>query len=383
VERRHLTLISFGVGTFVLASSLAYALDLNRTSEVTGTSSAVLPQAVAAASASTTEATAAATDPAQVPGVVGYLNSGALAVTYLTWQVDSAGTLSGTLDSAAVTGTAPSEAVIPHVNQPVFGQVRGSTISLQVDGHADTGTFAGGTLTLNVIQQDGSIAAVRFTSATPAQYNAALASLRSSVDGDNGQAQTAADTQAAINRLGRDYTALGNDQSSLVLDVGQMDRELYTTSKDLSGEKAAAAQVVSEVSQGTDVNTVCSDAYAVASDGYSVQSDSYSVSSDLDSVTSDLTELRAMLPQVQSDLETVQAAESMYTGSGGAPSPQDVASELTSANSVAMAQVAKANARIDTVNGYVTTAQTYSAKAARAGSCSAPSPAPTPIPHIS
>jgi hypothetical protein len=168
-----------------------------------------------------------------------------------------------------------------------------------------------------------------------------------------------------------------------VIDVGQMDRELYTTSKDLSGEKAAAAQVVSEVSQGTDVNTVCSDAYAVASDGYSVQSDSYSVSSDLDSVTSDLTELRAMLPQVQSDLETVQAAESMYTGSGGAPSPQDVASELTSANSVAMAQVAKANARIDTVNGYVTTAQTYSAKAARAGSCSAPSPAPTPIPHIS
>lgn len=382
MERRHLTLISVGLGTFVLASGLAYALDLNRTGGATGTSSTVLPQAVAA-SASTTEASAAGADPAQVPGVVGYLNSGAQAVTYLTWQADSTGTLSGTLDSAAVTGTAPSETVVPHVNQPVFGQVSGSTISLQVDGHTDTGTLAGGTLTLNVVQQDGSIAAVSFTSATPDRYNAALASLRSTVDGDNGQAQTAMDTQAAITRLGRDYTALGNDQSSLVLDVGQMDTELYTTSNDLSGEKAAEAQVVSEASQGTDVNTVCSDAYAVASEGYSVQSDSYAVSSDLDSVTSDLTDLRAMLPQVQSDLAAVQAAEPTYTGGGGAPSPHDVASELTSATSVAVAQVAKANAHIDTVNGYVATAQTYSDKAARAGSCSAPSPAPTPIPHIS
>ncbi|MFC1411366.1 hypothetical protein ACEZCY_17560 [Streptacidiphilus sp. N1-12] len=378
MNRRHLTLLSVGVAAFLIAGGGAYALDLSRSTAGSTSANPVLPQIAPAARSS-----AASTDPAQVPGVVGYLNTGPETVAYLTWQVDASGSFSGTLDTAAVSGTAPSETVVPHVNQSVFGQVSGSTIALQEGGHTDTGTLAGGALTLNVVQQDGTIAPVDFTSATPAQYNAALASLRTTVDSANGQARTAMYTQQSIAQLQKDYAALGNDQSSLVTDVGQIQPDLHTALNDVSGEEVAEGQVVSEAKQGTDVDTVCSDAYTVASDGYTVQSDSYTVSSDLDSVTSDLADLRSALPQLRADLAVVQAADPSYAGDGGGPLPGDVASEMTSAHNVAVAQVAKANAQIDTVNGYVATAQTYAVKAARAGGCSAPDPEPTPIPHLS
>ncbi len=378
MNRRQLTLLSVGIAVLLVAGGGAY--ELGRSSSTTGGNSVnpLLPQVTPAARAS-----AAGTDPAQAPGVVGYLNTEAQSVAYLTWQVDSSGSFSGTLDTAAVSRAAPNETVVPDVNQSIFGQVSGSTITLQVGGHTDTGTLTGGTLTLNAVQQDGTIVPVSFASAGPAQYNSALASLRSTVDDANEQAQTAADTQAAIAQLTKDYESLGGAQTSLVSDVGQMQTDLHTASNDLSSEEAAEQQVISEANQGTDVNTVCSDAYSVASDAYSVQSDSYSVGSDLNSVTSDLAALRSALPQVRTDLAAVGAADPSYAGGSDDPSPQEVSSELVSASSVAVQQVATANARIDTVNGYVATAQTYSVKAAQAGSCSAPSSAPTPIAHIS
>jgi hypothetical protein len=374
------------VVSFVAAGGLAYALGVDHSTS--GPSAVAAPSASAVPTQATPQAAVAAPSVASTwlapaPGVTGFLYTTTRGAWFIQWQTSADGSLSGKLNSALITGTSPSETVTPYPDQPLFGQVNGGTVTIQLDGRSDTGTLSGDTLTLDVTQQDGSIQPITYHSATPGDYNSALATLRSTAASDDGQAQQAINTQAAINQLAKDYQALGGAQNSLVSDVAQLQTNLGTASNDLSGEQAAEGNVLTEAGNGTDPNTVCSDADTVASDADTVQSDADTFSSTLYSVTSDLTNLRNALPQVQADLAAVLADDPSYAGSGNAPSPQDANAEMSSASGVAGQQVMLANSRIDTINGDVATAQSYAVKATQAGSCSGPSSAPAPISHIS
>lgn len=386
MNRRHAAVAATAVVSFAAAGGLAYALG--------GRHLPSGPSAVAAPSASPTPTqaapqaagaapSAASTWLAPVPGVTGFLYATARGAWFIQWQTAADGSLSGKLNAAVITGASPNETVTPDPDQPLFGQINGGTVTIQLNGRSDTGTRSGDTLTLEVTQQDGSIQPITYHLATPGDYNAALSTLRGTAAGDNGQAQQAIDTQAAINQLAKDYQTLGGAQTSLVSDVSQLQTNLGAASSDLSAEQSAESNVLTESGNGTDPNTVCSDADTVASDADTVQSDADTFSSTLSSVASDLSSLRSALPQVQADLATVQADDPSYTGSGDAPSPQDVNAEMSDAGSVASGQVTLANSRIDTINGDVATAQSYAVKAAQAGSCTGPSPAPLPISHIS
>ena len=372
--------------SFVAAAGLAYALGVNgspsRPSAV-APSASPSPTPTLAPQAAAASPSAASTWLAPAPGVTGFLYTTARGAWFIQWQTSAGGSLSGKLNSALITATSPSETVTPYPDQPLSGQVDGGTVTIQLDGRSDTGTLSGDTLTLDVTQQDGSIQPITYHSATPSDYNSALAALRRTAAEDDGQAQQAINTQAAIDQLAKDYQSLGGVQNSLVSDVAQLQTNLGTASNDLSGEQAAEGNVLTEAGNGTDPNTVCSDADTVASDADTVQSDADTFSSTLSGVTTDLTNLRNALPQVQADLAAVQADDPAYAGSGNAPSPQDVNVEMSSAGSASGEQVTLANSRIDTINGDVATAQSYAVKAAQAGSCSGPGSAPPPISHIS
>ena len=334
------------------------------------------------ASGSLTVAGHGSTAPTNPAGVVGYLHVELASVTYLQWQVDSAGGLQGTEDAAAIEGSPPNESISLTNNESFSGQVNGETVTLDINFHTDTGTVSSQGLTLNVIQTDGSIAPISYRPASPADYNQALASLRMTAQQANQQGQQQQDQADAIASLARASANLDQDASGLTEDVSSLADDVTSTGNDLASEKSDEQTVLSEAANGTDHDTVCGDADSVGGDADSMYGDQDSFRGDLDLLTNDLATVRDDMKTLAANLATVQRLQPSYTGTSSAPSRDKVNQAISSAQRLITKQIGVANGDIDKINNYIATAHKYAVAASNAGNCSAPSPRPTPVSHL-
>ena len=320
--------------------------------------------------------------PVNVPGTAGYLTSSAGEVDYLQWQRASDGTFQGTELDAAVSGTSPDAQVT--VKRTEFdGQINETTVSLDVGLHTDQGVLSGSTLTLNVVQQDGSIQPVVYHRASDSDYNAALRTLNTSVSKANSQQQQANGEASAEQQVAGDYQRLGTDSSDLTTDLSGLKTDLAGTGSDLTSERSDERSVLAEAPGSPDDGTVCGDASGVSGDASGISGDASGISGDLTGLSADLATLHSDTSTLTGDLTVLLQIEPGYAGGGGGPSPSAVRTTASTAMSTARQDVRDANLDIDQENADVSTAYGYAAAASNAGHCgTAQNPPEGPITHI-
>jgi hypothetical protein len=175
-----------------------------------------------------------------VQAVNAYLATSSGWVNYLQW--DSQGTRSFTNDT--MSGTAPDEQVSSD-QTPITVYVNGSEVTL--DGlNPDTGILANGTLTMQVLDLDGTLGTVTFTPATQDQFNQAVQVLQNQAAGDNTAAvqASASASQASANAAAEQQaqTDLATVQGiSFSSDLSSLANDVTTTNTDLGTVKSDAA----------------------------------------------------------------------------------------------------------------------------------------------
>lgn len=315
------------------------------------------------------------------PGSASFLHADHTEVDYVRWQPDGAGHFSGTELDAKVRGNVPEAQV--SVDQSNFtGQLTGSAITFFVAGSSVDGTLSGGTLTVNTVAEDGSIQPEVFHRASDADYNTALAGLRTIVRLANNQQNTANAQADAERKLTRAYQDMNDDASTLTSDVSNMGGDVTSAEGDVLNTHADERNVLAEASDGTD-STVCGDAAGVGGDASGVSGDASGISGDLDGITTDLSTFHGDAVALAADLHALLSIEPGYTGRGDAPSPLAVRHTLSGAAATAETAVTDANGYIARMNTAVTTAYGYARKASQAGNCGTSEAPPAPIATIS
>ncbi|MDQ4504445.1 hypothetical protein [Sinomonas sp. ASV322] len=306
--------------------------------------------------------------PVQVPGTVGYLNTGPGAITYLQWQSDGSGRFNGTAIEAAINGAPPNETVSPKTTS-IYGQVNGTAFTLDINGHTDQGVLSGDTLTLNVIQNDGSIRAIAYRQATAADYNSALAKLQQTAqnaDTQEQQRQSQANLQTTAQNA---LKAIQSDNNNFT-NAKTVRNDLARTDNDLQKERQDAAN-----GNGNNCYNVDS---VVAYDATSVVS--YDVTS---SASYDVNQEQKAINGVRSDIQAVQSAEDALK-TAGLPATPGASDAIATAQQHVAEAVATTNNAIDGLNADLTTAYSV-ANAAGTGSCAGHGPGSPPagLSHIS
>jgi hypothetical protein len=325
------------------------------------------------------------------PVGAGYLASGSNWAMFIQWNVNGSH-LSGSAQYDKLKGTAPNES-LTNSTIPVTGEVKGSKISLSFeDAPSVFGTYSGGNFAINIPQSDGSLAAATFRSATPSQFNEAVAAMQSQRGAAN-QAATArqelerneAAVTKAVGNVDGDLSQLQRDAGGLATDLHALAGGVASMKTAVAGVASAEAHVQSEAgsSTGTSVDTcgdaedVGGDAQDVAGDAEDVSGDGQEFENDIKSVRSDVTTLTTAVSAMKSDVAAVPSFNA------DPPGQSTITQAIASANRAVQAAIGQANAYIGQANQYVMQAYEDSAAAYRAGSCgTAPSP-PTPQPDLS
>ena len=316
-----------------------------------------------------------------VPGTVGFLNTGPGGIDYLRWQRASDGTFQGTELQTTTSGDIPDARVA--VDRTDFeGRATRTTVTLGIGLHSIQGVLSGSTLTLDIVQQDGSIQPVVYHQATDADYNEALRRFRASVNQVNDQQQTADSQAGAEQRLASDYQQLDDDTSQATTDLSGVGDDLTGTGDDLTNERSDQQNVLAEAHDGTDNGTVCGDAAGVSGDAAGLSGDATGLSGDLQTVSADLATLQSDATALTSDLSALLGIEPGYTGAGEQPTPTAVRTAAAAAAAAARHIVTAANKDIDQENANVSAAYRYAATASKAGACDTSEETPDPIPHI-
>jgi hypothetical protein len=241
------------------------------------------------------------------PGVETYLCSGSGQDTLLQWR-GSSGNLSGTYESAQLSGQAPQEQVSSSSGD-LSGTLDGSDITLSIGlSQPLYGTLSGGQLTLNVPQSDGSFQAGTCNHSSLSDWNSTVATLDSQAGSDNQAAnqqaaqaqhdQQVSQAQQALSNNGSslqsDSNTLNND-NSLAGDVKSMQQDYATEQSDYRTEQSDSCD-----SMGGDADTVGGDADTVGGDLDSLNGDIQTLQSgDIQSIKSDLA-------NVANDLNTLK-----------------------------------------------------------------------------
>ena len=314
-----------------------------------------------APSASGTASPAPSGSPVQVPGTVGYLFSGPGAIVYLQWQLDGSGRFSGTSLNAAVNGAPPNETVEVGTT-PIEGQINGTAVTIDIAGHTDQGVLSGSTLALNVVQTDGSIRAITYRPATPADYNSALAQLQQAAQGDDAkeqqqqsQAKLQSNAQDALNALNADNSRFSNAQA--------VRGELAKADSDLQKERQDASKGNGDNCYNI-TGVVDYDATSVV--GYDVTSSgSYAVDQEQSSITG-----------IRSDIKAVQNAEAALSAYG-LPGTSGAGDAVATAQQQIAEAVDTTNKAIDGLNADLASAYNV-ANAAGTGPCAGQGPGGPP-----
>ena len=304
-----------------------------------------------------------------------YLATGTGWVNYLQWN--SSG--SGSLTDDSLSGTAPNEQVTSS-QTPITAFVNGSEVTF-TGLQQDNGTLANGTLTLQVLNPDGTLGTDTFTHATQGQFNAAVGQLQSQAASDNAaavqQQQQAAQANASASAAASQQQADSNARQqmtsdlaalqgfSLSSDVSQFNTDTATTGTDLGTVKSDAAN-----GPGQD----CVNVSTVGADADSVEADQNSVAADVDSFNPYLSTGNGDVAAVQADIKTLQGL--------GLPVPGNAQSVISQAQSRIGAAVTAADSYIATTNADASSAVSIangmvSGACSNGGHVSAPNPVPT------
>jgi hypothetical protein len=263
----------------------------------------------ACGSGGSVHATSPASSPvaAAEPGVSTYLCTGSTEDDLLQWR-DNDGYLSGTYESAKLSGQAPSEQVNSD-STSLSGTLDGTAITLNIGlSQPLYGSLSGSQLSLNVPQSDGTIRAATCNQASLSDWNSAVASLDSQAGSDNQAANQAAAQQQHDQQVSKAQQSLANDVSSLESDSSSLNKDsslagdIKTMNTDYGTEQSdyRTEQSDSCDSMSTDANTVGTDANTVGTDLNTLQTDVttlqqggiQSVKNDLSSIQSDLSTLQ-------------------------------------------------------------------------------------------
>lgn len=233
-----------------------------------------------------------------------YLDTGSGWVAYIQWNRSG----SGSLTKDTIAGTAPDEEVLSsQVSVEVF--VNGSEVTF-AGLSPENGTLVGGTLTLQVLEPDGTLGTDTFTPAAQGQFNQSVAQLQAQVQSDNNTAiqASASDSQAA---------AVSQAQQSFTSEVTALERATATLNNDTSlagaisqmktdyGTEQAEWQAEQDASCSDD--TVSGDADTVGGDADTVGGDLDTTNSDVGSLQAgDIQAVQAYLANVSNDLSTLQ-----------------------------------------------------------------------------
>lgn len=230
------------------------------------------------------------------PGLSTYLCPGVTSDTLLQWR-DSDGSLSGTYESAQLSGQAPQEQVSSDSGE-LSGSLDGTAITLNIGVSQPLyGTLSGSRLTLNVPRSDGTLQADTCSQASLNDWNKTVVSLNSQASGENNPAnQQAAQQQlaSAVSSLESDSMTLNNDTSL---------SGALTKMKHDYGQEQSAWQTV----QSASCQNVSYDAGAVSYDAGAVNFDLGTLNYDVTSLRNrDIQAVKYDLSNVSLDLSGLQ-----------------------------------------------------------------------------
>ena len=116
----------------------------------------------------------------------GFLGTSESEVIFLQFNEGAGGNLTGSMYDDSLSGSPPNESVDTETSS-FTGTVAGGQITLDLEGQSAPvfGEMTGSTIRLEVPQSDGGLAEDTFTKATPTQYDASLATLQQQASSDN------------------------------------------------------------------------------------------------------------------------------------------------------------------------------------------------------
>lgn len=323
----------------------------------------------------------------------GYLATGSGYVMFLQWN-DANGSLDGTLQAVQESGDPPNETTFSNTIS-VTGTITGSSLSLSVGSSPlQFGTVSNGSFTIDIPQNNGTLAGVTFSSASASSYNRAVATM----DNEISSANQAAEQQdlmihdehkiyKAAATVESDIQGVAGDESGMSSDVQGVGSDLSGEAQDLASTKAAAQSVEAEAQRhpNGDGGEVCGNAAGVAGDAAGVAGDASGVEGDASSVVSDIQGLQSAVSGLESDYSTYTTDEALVPSylAPNAPPASQVSQVAAAASAAINSAVSTTNSYIAQANADVTAAYGYANDANQAGNCGSPSQAPSPQSPIS
>jgi hypothetical protein len=174
-----------------------------------------------------------------------------------------------------------------------------------------------------------------------------------------------------------DYGSLSDDLASLQADSPLQNP--YFIGDDLARTRQDEQGILAEAGRA-DNGTVCSDADNVSFDAQQVADDAQEWAG-TDSVFSDASNVDSDVVALTSDLQTLLQVDPGFNGNATIPPPDQIRQKLNAAHAAETEIASSVNLAIKNVNGDITKAYSYAAKAAAAGrGCEKPGAAPTIAP---
>lgn len=322
----------------------------------------------------------------------GYLSAGSGYVAFIQWN-NHKGTVSGTEEFVTINGQAPNLSTQSRSIE-VSGTITGSTISLRFGSSAKVfGTFSGNSITIDIPQQDGTLAPFVYKKANATEFNSAVGQFDQEESVLNNQALQSQQTSNTEDKIIKDVKTVNADvadlnTSQLSSDSVSMLASLHQEAKALAATKTEEQKVLSEVNSVSNFQ-LCNDAeynvgnyaiYKVASDAqYLVENTAiYGVAEDIQSLEDIIHKLKADFSQLQTARQTLP-----WFTPQGAPTQGQINQAISAISVTIPAAVSTTNDEISQANAYVTTAFQYVDQAYQAGNCGTPPTAPSPQKPIS
>jgi hypothetical protein len=292
---------------------------------------------------------------------------------FLQWT-DNGGAVAGTLQEDTLTGSAPNED-LSTATVTVAGQIQGSKISVSLNSDTSVfGTYSNGTVTLNIPQNSGTLAAVTFRTAPPSAFNLAVSAIQRNISSQNSTAAVALQAEAAAAAIDKaaqavtgDVSQLSSDQSAIASAVAGLPPALAKESADLGTTAQDEQATVAAAQAGQNTDQVCTDADQVASDADGV-------SAAADNVQGELNQARSDASSTATDLQAFQAAEANDPSAApsGLPTSQGVDQAISSTTAAVAAALATTNQDVATANTQDTAAYNDAVAASQQGDCAGP-----------
>jgi len=237
---------------------------------------------------------------------VSHDQSGAMTIS---WTDDGSGHLTGSLQNATPNSDATGD-LVKTVNVSITGNLHDGQISIVTSGFLGvsstwTGSLSGDALTLNVPQQDGSIAPVTFAKGKVSDYNAAVSQLEDNVTQERAKAASDAASAAAAAELADADKQVTNAVAALqgslseglsfdafTTDMATLKKDLETTRSDALKATSAGAEARANMDACGDASTAQGDASTVGGDESTIGGDESTAQATIDALARQAKELR-------------------------------------------------------------------------------------------